>query len=256
MFFSVIRSHGGFNNNPTVKQFKSAFKKLIIHTEVSESSTGNCIPLEKISILNVSSEKKAFDVINNSSSSLHQWTDILHTDDNHDYVENIYYVTEFSINTIVYISGFIVRKIQRTVRCTECLRVLLTTSKEITYHALIRHKTRGYLLHPSADVTFICRSTEKAIRTQLKNYGKLPTNRYQSKAIENEIIQEFIGTNIFEQLNDHVKNQEPLENHRTYLIRLIVKTYIKIRICHFLKESNIKRTERQYYNKLTLFKGQ
>lgn len=112
------------------------------------------------------------------------------------------------------------------------------------------------MLHPSADVTFICRSTEKAIRIQYKNNNKLFKNRYQSKVLENEIIQQFIGSNIFEQLNNHVKNQKPLKNHRIYLIRLIVENYIKIRICHFLKETNLRTTERQYYNKLTLFKGQ
>ncbi|EZA59658.1 THAP domain-containing protein [Ooceraea biroi] len=57
MLFSVIRSHGGYNNNPTVKQFKSAFRKILIHDELSTPSTGNCIPLEEIPILNVSSKK-------------------------------------------------------------------------------------------------------------------------------------------------------------------------------------------------------
>lgn len=169
IFFSVIRSHGGFNNDPTVRQFKSAFKKIIIHTEVSAPSTGNYIPLEEMSILHVSSAKKAVNVINNSScSSVRRWTDILYTDENHDYIENISYTTEFSINVIVYIAGFIVRKIQRTVKCTECLKVLLSTSKETTYHALIRNKSRGYLLIPSADVTLICRSAEKGIKTAEK----------------------------------------------------------------------------------------
>lgn len=67
------------------------------------------------------------------------------------------------INVIIYIAGFTIRKIQRIIHCTECLRVLLTTQKETIYHALIRIKSRGYLLHPSADVIFICRSAEKAI---------------------------------------------------------------------------------------------
>lgn len=183
--------------------------------------------------------------------------DILHANENHDYIENMCYTTEFSINVIVYIAGFIVRKIQRTVHCIECVKVLLTTSTETTYHALIRNKSRGHLLHPSADVVCICRSAEKAVRIHFKNYSKFPTNRNQKKAFENRIIAEFIGSNIFDQLNDHhTKNQELLENHRTYLIKLIVETYIKIRICHFLKEYNTKTTERQYYNKLTLFKGQ
>lgn len=60
LIFSSIRSHGGYNNNPTAKQFKSAMKKLIVHSEIKEGKTGNCIPLEDISILNVSIVSRSF----------------------------------------------------------------------------------------------------------------------------------------------------------------------------------------------------
>lgn len=43
VFFSALRSHGGYNNNPTAKQFQAAYKKLLIHTSVSGSSQANCI---------------------------------------------------------------------------------------------------------------------------------------------------------------------------------------------------------------------
>lgn len=51
MIFSVIRSHGGCNNNPTANQFKTALKKIISHAELSIPTTGNCIPIEEIAIL-------------------------------------------------------------------------------------------------------------------------------------------------------------------------------------------------------------
>ena len=38
LFFSNIRFHGGCNNNPAVKQFKSAVQKLIIHAEKAQST--------------------------------------------------------------------------------------------------------------------------------------------------------------------------------------------------------------------------
>jgi len=47
-----------------------------------------------------------------------------------------------------------------------------------------------------------------------------------------------------------------LQNHRFYLIKLIVETYVKTRVCYLLKSSTVKPSERQFYNKLTLFKGQ
>lgn len=71
MLFSVIRSHGGCNNNPTANQFKTALKKIISHAELSIPTTGNCIPIEDIAILHTSSNisaKKSISIINNNTS--------------------------------------------------------------------------------------------------------------------------------------------------------------------------------------------
>lgn len=55
-FFGSIRSHGGYNNNPTVRQFLSAYRKLVIRANDEQNIyTGNCIPLKDIDILHYSS---------------------------------------------------------------------------------------------------------------------------------------------------------------------------------------------------------
>lgn len=52
LFFGSIRAQGGYDNNPTARQFQSAYKKLVIRVNDVESfNTGNCIPLEHIDIL-------------------------------------------------------------------------------------------------------------------------------------------------------------------------------------------------------------
>ena len=43
--FSRIRSRGGFNNNPDVKQFKSAMRSLMVKTDVTASSHANCLDI-------------------------------------------------------------------------------------------------------------------------------------------------------------------------------------------------------------------
>lgn len=48
----------------TVKQFISIFKKLIVHTEIKDTATGNCIPLENIPILHTPSTHDPVHVIN------------------------------------------------------------------------------------------------------------------------------------------------------------------------------------------------
>jgi len=57
IFFSAVRSCGGHNNNPTARQFESAYKRLI-HCEVIGSQNANCLDQSPISILIVSSSHK------------------------------------------------------------------------------------------------------------------------------------------------------------------------------------------------------
>lgn len=88
LIFSSIRSHSGYNNNPTIKKFKFAFKKLIIHTEIKENNIGNCIPLEDISILHIPSTIDSFNIINATSNqnSNKNWLNVFETThSDHDY---------------------------------------------------------------------------------------------------------------------------------------------------------------------------
>lgn len=55
LFFGCIRRHGGHNNNPNVRQFREAYKKILNHLELKSSFTGNCIPLDNFDILTTSS---------------------------------------------------------------------------------------------------------------------------------------------------------------------------------------------------------
>lgn len=45
LFFGAIRSRGGFNNNPTSRQFEAAYKRLLIQSEISAGNRGNAISL-------------------------------------------------------------------------------------------------------------------------------------------------------------------------------------------------------------------
>lgn len=58
LFYSSIRSQGGYNNNPTARQFKSAHKKFLVQTQIKVSGSGNCVALQDIPILNCTSVSK------------------------------------------------------------------------------------------------------------------------------------------------------------------------------------------------------
>lgn len=59
LFFSAIRARGGFNNNPTAAQFEGAYKRLLLHAEISAPSGANCIAQDGTSVLSISSAHKA-----------------------------------------------------------------------------------------------------------------------------------------------------------------------------------------------------
>lgn len=56
-FFSCIRARGGFNNNPNARQFESAYKRLLIRHEISNTYSSNCLA-DGVEILHISSKKK------------------------------------------------------------------------------------------------------------------------------------------------------------------------------------------------------
>ncbi|KAF0742064.1 Uncharacterized protein FWK35_00023842, partial [Aphis craccivora] len=55
-FFSAVRMRGGHNNNPTCKQFFTAYKKLLVHNQATGSQYGNCLAMldpTELSVVNV-----------------------------------------------------------------------------------------------------------------------------------------------------------------------------------------------------------
>jgi len=55
LFFSAVRSRGGWNNNPSVVQFKAAWKRLLSHQQLKDVSSGNCAAQLNCPLLLVSS---------------------------------------------------------------------------------------------------------------------------------------------------------------------------------------------------------
>lgn len=162
LLFGCLRHHGGGNNNPKVRQFKAAMKKILVHSDIRSSNTGNCIPLEEISILHVSSAGKiqqSQDIINSTNKfsrlydefneNFDENNNTLQTFCDHNYVSNIREITEFSHNIIEYIAGYIVKQLQKSLLCENCLAVLIAKAERNNF---INRKNRGGLIQPSSDV--------------------------------------------------------------------------------------------------------
>ena len=163
--FSCIRSHWGHNNNPTVQQFSSVYKKILLHTEFRAAETGNCISLEHISILHISvrgvyvqweniinASCEMYRACNNIKNS--NWIEACDSSQIHSYVPNILQITEFSKRVIAYMAGFVVKHLKSKLHCESCISALIGSPSREAY-SLIALKNYGGLCFPSDDVFLI-----------------------------------------------------------------------------------------------------
>lgn len=259
IFFSAIRSKGGFNNNPTALQFMSAYKRLLIHGELKNITTGNCVPLESINILtcNMTSICRK---LNSRRSKLLSMTEDLDPEDmvfelpvHHDYVG--IELTEFSKDITIYIAGYITKNLKSVIKCEECLSAIVSHEK---YPSFIKKRDFGGLHYPSQDVIKVCLHAEKSLRHILIIHGNAYfNNKIGLPKLIVSIFKMFVHTEIFVKLRDHVLEQSPLDNHLSLLIKAIALRYLEVRI-HFImkKTSQSEERIRSMHTKLVLFKGQ
>lgn len=99
-FFSALRSRGGFNNNPNVLQFKSAYKRLLVRHEIKEVENGNCL-FDNVEILHVSSKNLKCPIVDTISLN------DINVDFAHDYVKTFWNLSLYVENVVLYIAGYI-----------------------------------------------------------------------------------------------------------------------------------------------------
>jgi len=276
LFFAVIRSRGGDNNNPSALQLKATWKRLLTHNQIKSISTGNCIPVDHCKLLCISdtisrmqeSVKTNLDSVTGPRRCDAPLTDIA-TDtcrraDDHDYLPNVDVLSTFTENVVVYIAGYVVRSLLKKIKCETCQLALQSTDLfEDTFRndfALVCQKDRGGLIRPSSDVVAVCKSAERCVRDYTASCQKpICAERFVSSHMCTKVMSHFIGTSVFSSLSDHALEMEPVDNHQVQLIRLVAQCYIQLRLHHqcrtytrLVQGANC----RSVLNKTVLFKGQ
>jgi len=172
MFFGSVRAQGGYNNNPTSRQFKSAYKKIMINAQIKDTGLGNSA-LEDIPVLNCSKVNDPVTAINNSNCILNVTVElepeeyIFETDGFH--LNNL---SQFSKEVSLYIAGFVSHKLLTKIKCDVCNGALFG-NKGNFFYSIINMKDKGGLHYPSNNVVQICVATEKNFKT----YDKKPFNK-------------------------------------------------------------------------------
>lgn len=151
-FFSVIRSHGARNINPSCPSFRSSFKALVINNFFSvHSPNANC---EQDDCVSGIESFKTFLEGNNENMSV--------TKDNVD--ENQIYNFKLSVNKSqvikkenAYIAGYIAKKILKTIGCCKVCQQSMITQQREEIHDYIALRSYGpnTLLMPNTYFVFL-----------------------------------------------------------------------------------------------------
>lgn len=76
---------------------------------------------------------------------------------------NQYVLSECSKEIIVYIAGFVSRRLQILIKCERCIQSLIGEKDNYLY-SLISQKNRGGLTYPSEDLIKVCKISEHFLR--------------------------------------------------------------------------------------------
>lgn len=156
-FFSAVRSKGGYNDNPTCRQFQAAYKRLLVHNSIVGSVNGNCSILGNTNIESVNNNTNIEKEELNFNFTWQTERHLVH----HDYFENVHHLNPYIEDVCVYITGFVTMKGSKKISSTSCKSHLLA----ITHNSRIANvKDRGALIKPSIDVQTVCIETEKVFR--------------------------------------------------------------------------------------------
>lgn len=158
---------------------------------------------------------------------------------------------------VSYVSGFVVRKITKKIKCDVCVQSLVSSSSEILFNSLIVKKDYSktdslYLTYPSNDVITLCCYAEKFFRENMKI--KVMTEQIFAKCVL-KVLRNV--QSLFNNLQNHIFDQDPLDSHRYFLMKTIIEIYFSLRFKHESKLLKFSReTIRTHLNKTVIFRGQ
>jgi len=237
MLFGRIRQRYGTNNNPTVLQFKTAMKQILIKNSIKCSENSNCnsfdndITASIFSFTHSSKNKK--NLSDNFDSDYEKIDeDILNRSTLLDNKNSCY--KDCKNNIMYYICGYVVKKIIAMLDCTSCIQSFIKPYSEHNYSSIDQHKkfvslrNNGGLTSASLNVFKIISETEKYLLLLTDDLKKLNIQNLDLKIIFFCNKKFSLDQNIFKNLSCNV----PLFDrpHKMLLISLLVKKYLSIRL--------------------------
>lgn len=253
LFFNAIRIRNGWNHNPTPTQFRTSFKQLLLHAgpDILQSTNANATGQDQtiqmsLQILSPGNEIQSSEIAERPKIPAIS----------RDHCVNPTHC-ELCRPILFYISGAVVRYLNPLIKCSTCRQSLSSKECNSSISALINQKNvlnregTGGLIRPSTDVYKVILLAERHIRqftcfTRSKEFS----SQTRTYVLNN-------CSDLFTNLVYHsIYCSSGIEDHRLYLIRLIVDSFVYIRFKKIAKEKNlIKIGKRQKLSRTIIFEG-
>ena len=117
----------------------------------------------------------------------------------------------------------------------KCKKALFDKEKKSS--DFVNYKDKGGLRHAFKSVIKICSKREKCFQQMLITTSqKLPQCKNVQEGIAAAVLRTIDVKQVFTNLEDHMLDCTVTENHIFLLIKVVAKTYCKIRLYHLGKE--------------------
>ena len=264
LFFSCIRGKNGWNNNPDVRVFKSAMKRILLKTNIIASKHANCLMFEEestSSIFSLKWSKNRTSLSNLKDKESDETWQVL------DGIPNMSEISPYKENILCYIGGFIANRLMKKMSCVRCSEALVAKKPQLKLYDFTKLRDRGSLVYPSIDIIKILKASEIIFKffvsgSDFKNPVILNHNKNLKLSLRNKILLE-LDSGMFESLDLHDLEESEIgtDLHSRQLIKEIINSYLDIRLFRYgqyFTERKLKKNKagiRQQSNKLVIFKG-
>lgn len=246
----------GCNDNPTAQQYKSAYRKLLLHNDVISGEDANCLN-DITQILEVSSGKQSCKSLYPNEDELEKLANFDVENQIDDTIcEDIQIISRgpnnLQDNSTTYMAANLEQKVIRIImrkgksKCLECMQVFF--ENELTDDTFIQYKSE------TSDIVQPCKSTIHLIEKTDFLLGKYESLNISFNSVLSHIIRKIDISNLYEK-----SMFDEFHDHKYDLIDMMIRTYFDIKSANFCQHiTRISQNEqiRHKYLKEIHFRGQ
>lgn len=258
-FFSLLRQHGGWNDNPSCLQIKYIMRKLIVNgcNGLTASLYSNCTPNILVDIELEENERLSDNNITVVIEMAEKLDVKCSTSPEEALLEN------FKKRIVAYISGYVVSKVYQNVGCKTCQAALFDSPLDpidSQFSRLVLLRSNGSLKIPSNSRFKVILKAEEVFRRDVVGQNTLSKNDNLITLLSNKVVRLLDLSSFFPTSESHILDQNPAmeQIHNVSLVKIIVFRYLKVRCLSYCKvfTSNIKTStsSRNQSLKLTHFR--